>query len=476
MNKSTMGSDASRVLFVDDGDIASKSGVERVIHPAQKYEGNPVVLPDQPWENWLVMGGTVRKEGDTLRMWYQQLGDGGYLNLYAKSKDGINWDKPILGQYQDQRGSLQNNIYFSRLALPSGERPRERIIQDHNQSVLYTPHMGEGRRYTMLSYGQQGGTPYDGYHLAFSDDGIRWTDGPKEPVIPSHADVGWFMFDDRDMRFHGIVKKFLIIRERSRRSILWTESEDGFNWKMPKPALIPDIEDDEWAEGREDHYSQFYGMPVMRYESVILGLLQVFRSTESKTSDGFTHVQLASSRDGRRWQRVGDRRPILERGEAGEFDWGVVQTGHSLVLDGDVVRMYYMGINTRHGRNANGVERLSPDGKEKAVSIGMATWPIDRIVGLRTGSEGGSVRVTGRDIKGELHVNANAAGGSLVAEVIGEDGRPLPGLDAGSCLPLAEDSLDHTVRWRDGASPAQLDGKAVEIDIRLTNAEIFSIW
>jgi len=33
----------SRILFVDDGDIASTRGVERAIHPAEKHEGNPVV-------------------------------------------------------------------------------------------------------------------------------------------------------------------------------------------------------------------------------------------------------------------------------------------------------------------------------------------------------------------------------------------------------------------------------------------------
>ena len=55
--------------------------------------------------------------------------------------------------------------------------------------------MGPGRTYTMLSYdyGRAPYGPYDGYCLAFSNDGIRWTDGPEAPVIPGHVDIGRFM-------------------------------------------------------------------------------------------------------------------------------------------------------------------------------------------------------------------------------------------------------------------------------------------
>jgi hypothetical protein len=179
-------------------------------------------------------------------------------------------------------------------------------------------------------------------------------------------------------------------------------------------------------------------------------------------------VQLASSRDGRQWNRVGDRRSILERGEEGEFDWGTIRPANSLVSDGDVVRVYYDAHNVSPA--------AGPDAPGKLVSIGMASWPRDRFVGLKSGPAGGSLRVSRKDVGSELHVNADAAGGSLVAEIVGDDGRPLPGFEAGSCIPLTEDSLDHVVRWRGGPSLAQLDANAAEIGIRLTSAEIFAIW
>ena len=462
----------ARTLFVDDGDIAAIHGVDRVIHPAVKYDGNPVVSPDQPWEgDEVLLGGTVRREGGRFRMWYQCNVETSLMNLYAESQNGINWTKPVLGLYEDFRGSVENNIYLNRRALRSGDLSPTRVRQDHNQNVLYTPHMGPGKTYTMLSYdfGRSGYSAYDGYFAAFSDDGLQWADGPEEPVIPGHADVGWFTYDERDRLFRAIVKNFLNIRGYKRRSVFWTESDDAFDWVMPRPALIPDMEDEEWAGDREGHHTQFYGMPIFRYESMLLGLLQVFKCTDGDaSSDGTIDVQLASSRDGRHWHRVGDRSPIVERGPEGAWDWGIVENGNALVTDGDVVRTYFTGYNSRHGNH--GIPKQG-----KRLSIGTASWPRDRFVGLRAGSAGGELLLTERQSGAELHVNANAAGGSLVAE-ISENGRPVQGFEASNCLPLTGDSLDHTISWRDAHALGTLQGMAVTVSIKLTNAEVFSLW
>ena len=464
-------------MFFDDGDISWKGDVQRVIHPAQKYEGNPVLKAEEEWEGKRAfIGGTVRKEGNAFRMWYQGTGGGGlrgYQNHYAKSRDGVNWTKPALKICRDCRGSLENNFYLAKGALRAGNREPG---GDHNQSVLYTPHMGEGRTYTMLSYGgARGFIPYNGYGLSFSDDGIHWIDGPDVPVIPGFADVGWFTYDRLDGKFRGIVKSYLAVRGLRRRSVLWTESDDAFRWSLPIPAVLPDAEDEAWAEGREGHYTQFYGMPIFRYENTIVGLLQVFKCIDGgRSTDGFIDVQLVSSRDGRTWKRVGDRSPVIERGPEGAWDWGIVQTGNSLVIDGDLVRAYFTGSRHRHGfKKEPGFEEAVA--RQTWQAIGMGTWPRDRIVGLRAGSAAGQLDVVSA-ASGELHVNGAAAGGSLVVELIGADRKPLPGFEAGNCIPLEGDALDHTVRWRGEPSLAAPAGGAVTIRLTLANAEIFSLW
>lgn len=457
-----------RILFIDDEDIASMQGLQRVIHPARRAEENPVMVPEHPWEERIIMGGTVRQESDRgYRMWYQSYGRHTYLNLYAESADGLHWTKPVLGQYEDFEGNVRNNIFLSRLALRSEDRRPPETNQDHNPNVLYTPHLGPERTYTLISYdyGRSGYAAYDGYFLAFSPDGLRWTDGPQDPVIPGHADVGWFTFDEMDALFRGIVKNFLNIRGHRRRSVFRTESRDGYDWTLPRLAVFPDLEDEAWTEGRPGYHTQFYGMPIVRYESALLGFLQIFRvtDTENPSHDGEIDVQLTCSRDGRRWTRVGDRRAIVELGEVGTWDSGMVLTGNSVVVDGDEVRVYYSGADHTHAQRGR-------------TRIGMAAWPRDRLVGLRTSSEGGVLQTTLHTAGGRLHVNAETSGsaGEVVAELIGEDGRVIEGYEASNCEALRTDDLDHGFRWRDVSS--DLAGRPAAVRLYLTRAEVFSLW
>ena len=315
-------------------------------------------------------------------------------------------------------------------------------------------------------YARSGYGAYDGYYLAFSDDGIHWSDGPLDPVIPGRADVGWFTFDERDRRFRGIVMTFLNIRGCRRRSVMWTESEDGLDWTMPRPAIIPDERDDEWAGGDRAKYTQFYGMPIFRYGPVLLGFVQDFRCTDGdRSTEGHIYVQLVSSRDGRTWERVGDGTPVLGLGPEGDWDRGMVAIGNSLIEEGDEVRACYGGWNATHGG-------ATLDGEAATGSIGLATWPRDRFAGLRARPAGGELSVTVRDSGGRLHVNADATGGSLSAG-FSVDGRAIPGLDVSDCVPITGDSLDHLVQWRVGALPPQT---AVEVTLKLANAEVFSLW
>lgn len=461
-----------RTLFIDDQDIVSVRDVRRVTHASEKYEGNPVVVADKPWEgNEVLLSGTVRKDGDRFRMWYQNNGNGTNLNLYAESSEGLKWTKPSLDRYEDFAGNRQNNIYLSRIALRSNNLAPVGTKQDHNQNVLFTPHLGQGRVYTMISYdyGRSGYGAYDGYYLASSDDGLIWTDGPNSPVIPGHADVGRFIWDEDTKMFRGIVKTFLNIRGFARRSILWTESADGFEWTMPKPALIPDLQDEAWTEGHEGYHTQFYGMPIFRYEGMLIGLLQVFRCTDgANSSDGSVDVQLAYSRDGKHWHRAEDRTTVLERGDKGTWDWGVVHTGNSLVMDGDTVRTYYTGFNCGHGNHS-----IPAEGKK--VCIGTASWPRDRLVGLLANTRVGEVRLTQSLSGTDIHINADASRGSLVIE-LSKNGEPIEGFNESNCVPMKEDSLDHTIRWRNSPNLPHIQPGEIDISVKLTNSEIFSIW
>jgi len=251
---------------------------------------------------------------------------------------------------------------------------------------------------------------------------------------------------------------------------MYTVGQNLDTWNLPRPAFLHDEIDDAWTQGNSEHYTQFYGMPMVRYESMVLGLLEVFRCYDgAKSTDGFIHVELAVTRDGQGWGRVGDRTPIIAPGVKGEWDWGIVQTGNSLVVDGDVVRVYFTGSRYRHGDKGK-------RNNETWQAIGMATWPRDRIVGLRAGTAGGEL-VVEQTVQGkELHINADAKGGRLAVELANDFGAPIPGFEAARCLPLQANSLDHVVRWEGGWPLVGRAGRPVEVKMKMANAEVFSLW
>ena len=106
-------------LLVDDYPVATRSNVVRAYHPLQKYAGNPVLVPDQPWEQSIVyIYGTVlpNETGTGYRMWYHSMLTNNSIctnwsvQLHATSTNGINWVKPALN-LRSTCGSASNNMY-----------------------------------------------------------------------------------------------------------------------------------------------------------------------------------------------------------------------------------------------------------------------------------------------------------------------------------------------------------------------------
>ena len=452
---------AERILFIDDAQVQSMDGLQRRIHPGEKYEGNPVLRGDRPWESDQAMLGTVLKEDGLYRMWYGS-GVGGRGDtkavmwaLYAESDDGIEWRLPDLGQFADPEGSMKNNVF-----LDPESRPH------HYSNVMRTPQLGPGRRYTLLALSGLS------HYIRFSDDGLSWTDWSSEPVIPRFADVGFYMYDERENLFRGMVKTHLLIRGRGRRIQNWTVSEDAHDWTLPQPAVIPDPIDDAWTGGDPDKASQIYGIPIFRYGPLLLGFMDILRSTDAMmgttglNAQGVLDVQLISSRDGRRWERVGDRRRILEMGKRGEWDGGHIRSAKSFVEDGDELRLYYFAMDRPHGAHRKG---------DRKRAIGLARWQRDRLVGLRAGDGGGELVTVPVPGGRELHVNADASKGQVSAELLDETGRILPGFERAACRPFDGDSLDHTIRWRGQAAGASAGG-SLRVRLNVRHAEVFSLW
>jgi hypothetical protein len=431
-------------LFVDDYLISKRDHVVRTYHAFKKHHGNPILVPDKPWEHNVVSCSTVLPDetGTGYRMWYycwtvKKDPNRGY-SLYATSTDGINWTKPILGLMPWQfNGSIDNNIIAG------------------GGSIMFTPHEVEPtRRYKAVGSGS--------YYFSCSPDGIRWERLSKGELFRG-GDVGGVIWDPLTAKYRGYAKINPTVSGLRRRGVGYSAGTNFDSWPPLRLIMAPDDIDDRWCEPGSVQRTHFYGCPVIPYETMYLGLLWVFRAEDE---EGYFHgpifTELVSSRDGIHWLREeGDRPPIIERGPAGSWDGGMV-LGMSLLPVGDRLRLYYTGYRESH------------DALPYHSAVGLATLRKDGFASLDAFQQTGSVltkRLSG--MSGKLHVNYRAAGGELRVEVLDAEGEVLPGYGRHECQALTGDETGAVVSWHEkDALPA--DNPALRLRFVLSHASLYS--
>jgi len=109
-----------RQVFIDGRFFRNPKGAGLTVHSPVKT-GEQNIRPDQPWETGIGAYCSVLKEGGTYHFWYKS----NDAICYARSADGIHWEKPDLGIVEYQ-GSRQNNmvIGFGFLSENGGHGPQ----------------------------------------------------------------------------------------------------------------------------------------------------------------------------------------------------------------------------------------------------------------------------------------------------------------------------------------------------------------
>lgn len=108
-----------RQVFIDGRFLTQARDIELVVHPPSKT-GEHTFVPERPWEK----GGfgtycCVLHADRTYHLWYPT--EAGIC--YARSADGIRWERPSLG-LAEYEGSRDNNIVLGRGAggiMPAGQ-------------------------------------------------------------------------------------------------------------------------------------------------------------------------------------------------------------------------------------------------------------------------------------------------------------------------------------------------------------------
>ncbi len=430
-------------LFVDDASLHSSTGVKRVFHSATTL-ANPVITSDKAWEGKdrvYIYGSVYTASEGGYRMWYQGIKQGqrregksldaglpasrGDLLLYARSQDGLQWEKPALGLYEYD-GSRKNNIVYSDVSSPS---------------VLYDlAEKDNNLRYKMM--GVRGGN----YCSAVSPDGFHWTT-IDEKALPGG--------DTITMAQNPLTGEYLAFHKRvhqvgrfRRRTVWLAKSTDFRAWSTPELVLEPDSQDDTWVL-ETDQRTEIYDMSVFPHATGLLGLpvfLRIEKAVPSSSvppwqspHDGPLDVQFATSVDGRAWRREPTRMNAIPRGVHGKFDAGAILGVSSTAVNSpEETWVFYTAITTGHGAP------MPP----KRLTIGRAAWRLDGYASLD--SDGSVARVeTVPCVSGGPQLNLNAIiGGNLQAEIRAEDGTVLPGYSYRESVPFRGSSTASTIRWR----------------------------
>jgi len=471
-------------LFIDDYIIEELKGADKTLHQAVKHPRNPLVVKDKPWEVSGPGYSTViyDKEEGIFKLWYgmwipkrkpstQILG-------YATSKDGIVWTKPIINKKDN------TNITFT------PKIPGFQSMGIFKDPVARDPQ----KRYKMLFSACQDGTSKTwSVNAAYSPDGIHWTDEPTNPVAPFSDTQCCPFWDARRGRYVAHLR----YGPPNARICSVMESEDFIHWSPKVTILSGGIVKGSWPQPKMDRPfgTKHYAMQVMQYDGVYIGLLWAYHGEtikpipKDKLWMDKTNLQLAFSRNGRTWVRVAKQGAIpwremnddrdwkkvaeeavfLPYGKHGkDWDWGSAAACYQpLLVVGDEIRIYYIGHTGRHWASYHGDKVPTKKG------LGLATLRLDGFVSVN--AEDGIVTTKKLVFIGDtLEVNADAKGGSITVEALGDQGKVIEGFSKNDCTPITTDSVRHVVKWTGNSDCHLIQARPIKLRFYLKKAKLYS--
>lgn len=446
--------DVGRQLFVDDYLIEPNTLV-RTYHQTEYHAGNPVLVPDQPWETgtrsqdyaaptaMVFSDGVWYDPSDHLfKMWYM----GGYVQstCYATSKDGISWVKP-------------------KLDVVPGTNIVSQAGRDSTTVWLDLLDPDPLRRYKLFAYLSH--EDVGGLSLFYSADGIHWSEritksGPTGDRSTAFFNPfrGVWVYNIRESRF-------------DRRRSYWEHPDPvaGACWKEGEPPLWvgTDRLDTRWPE--YNCHPQLYNLDCVAYESVLLGLFSVWPGPGGEGRPKPNQVFVGFSRDGFHWYRP-DRTPFIPvSDQPGSWNYGNVQSaGGCCLVVGDRLYFYVSGRSGVPGSNtpASGTS-----------STGLATLRRDGFVSMD--SVDGERQLTTRPVTFNGHylfTNVAVPNGELRVEVLDKDRQPLEPFTYANSEPVHGDSTLQRITWKGVNDLESLAGKPVRFRFSLRNGSLYSFW
>jgi hypothetical protein len=477
-----------RQVFIDRQFLASAREVELVLHPPRKT-GERTVVPDRPWErNDLGCYSCVLKVGETYHIWYPT-----HPGLcYARSKDGISWEKPNLGLAEFE-GSRSNNIVIGYGAGGIDKCGSEGV-------VFYDPKAPEDEKFryaTRISDELKDTVVFsspDGIHFRLTHKKvITFTNPQGRQHLDSQNIIFW---DDRINKYVAYVRRNQFAPGQRNRSVARSESDHlgGFAEVQEAPVVLEPDALDVTLGGKiaVDYYTSgvtkypwaqdaYYMFP-QAYFHYLPGQLAEFPK-ECPVNAGPLDTRFAASRDGITWNRF-DRRPFVGLGMKGDFDSKNARLFAGLVpsLDGREMYMYYLGCDTLHGwgRDERNNRLLTAAGLAPTHDTNVISRLVlrrDGFISARAAYTGGEfttppMKFAGRELV--LNVDTSAAG-LMRCELLSEKGEPIEGFRLADCDVIhTTNEIDRAVKWRGRSDVSALAGKPVKLRVEFRDADLYA--
>ncbi len=438
---------ATTLLFFDDQRLNLCDRVTRHVGRPQRI-AESIYQDPRAHVGWGYPGVFFDEASGKWRMTYLAWAYGGKRTAaLAESDDGLRW----------RPRDTTTEIELPERALPNQVLPLDRFGEWPACFVDHRAPAAERIKGLVVYHTSRN-------HLAtrlwVSPDGIRWT--LKEGVQWQKVgpDPGTHVFWNHVRQSYTFTSR----PDWTDRRIGVFETRDWRDFSAPVLALQADALDLPLTEP--------YGMPVIPYGGMFIGLLWLFHTSPMvnghsphKFFDGHVDCQLAYSLNGLHWQR-GLRDPFIPNGEPGEPDCGCVYPGSTVIEDDGSLRIYASACTEEHGYKSRGTG-----------SILAYRLRRDGFVYLEGNNPPGKIGTRALYWRGgEAELNAQCLGnGQVRVQATDINGKPLPGYGFNDCMPLTGDDTAWTPTWKSGKTLGQQPGKLLRLEVELTNSRLYAV-
>ena len=411
-----------RQLFVDNF-LIDNTDLSPEHHKAKKYEGNPVLFPEESWERERSpaacpkSGGVWYDEDEKIfKMWYE----GTWLGYmcYATSEDGIHWHRPVLNDGKTniilpyERGESDEAIPF----------PNDTgYLRPDSTTVWIDYDAPRGERYKLFL--RNPGAKYPAI-IGVSEDGINFRDLRYTGVV-----------DDRSTMFYDVFRKKWIFSIRSQkwngrfnRCRKYYECDDFYDaadWDADKESFWMKTDELDLPRADIGERPHLYNVDCVGYESITLGMFQILYGPDNNTCakrgmPKITELMPMYSRDGYHFTRPSRESIIAPSKADGAWDKGYVQSvGGVTIINGDELWIYYIAFAGDGSKT--GDEETIGNGMYCNGATGLAKLRRDGFVSMN-----GDGKLTTRKLKffgkEDMYVNVD---GRVCAKILDENGEIL---------------------------------------------------